>query len=564
MATQFNEIISNPKASFSAPTTNKKATRALPRVFSHSLAVVLVVLLVMAALGSPRFGVQRGWSAPALTFIVNSSGDASDASPGNGVCATSGSVCTLRAAMQEANARAGADTILFDSSIVLINPSSPLPILTDNSGTTIRGNYHTWILGSGAGVNTHGFRLASDNNKLQGLMISGFNGSGVFIDGGDNNVIGVDSDTTNDDAEGNWITNNNLYGVYIYNGNNNRVAGNQIGINTGPNHTGVRIELGSENLIGIDGNGISDSLERNIISGNTYNGIEINDSDNNTVAGNYIGVNASGDQAMPNGYYGVFIREGATENIIGTNGDGQGDAAERNVISCNSSDGIIIHGANTEINDIYGNLIGLFPDGVTGCGNGLNGIYILAGAKYSNIGGSGSRSNIIAHNWGRGVVIDDVNTYGHQIRQNSIYSNGNLGIDLGFDGVTPNDLGDGDTGPNDLQNYPVITKAIANTSRDSLTIQVSLNSHSDSSYNINLFGNTTCDPSGYGEGQVFLGTFVVTTLIDGYGSLTRTYTIPVPAAYFITATATKVHGSSSEFSACKAVNPPLFLPLLLK
>ena len=50
-------------------------------------------------------------AAGAATFRVDTAADRVDASPGDGICATVSSACSLRAAIQEANADAGADSI---------------------------------------------------------------------------------------------------------------------------------------------------------------------------------------------------------------------------------------------------------------------------------------------------------------------------------------------------------------------------------------------------------------------------------------------------------------------
>jgi len=69
----------------------------------------------------------------AATFTVDSTGDDPDATPGDGTCATAGSACTLRAAIEEANANADADTIAFDiagSGVRTITPAGGLPTIT--------------------------------------------------------------------------------------------------------------------------------------------------------------------------------------------------------------------------------------------------------------------------------------------------------------------------------------------------------------------------------------------------------------------------------------------------
>ncbi len=125
-----------------------------------------------------------------------------------------------------------------------------------------------------------------------------------------------------------------------------------------------------------------------------------------------------------------------------------------------------------------------------------------------------------------------------------MFSNAGLGIDLGADGVTPNDAGDGDTGANNLQNFPVLTSATSG----STTIEGTLNSTPNTKFRLEFFSSTECDPSGYGEGETFLVFIDVTT--DGSGNVTFTVTFPdtVPGGHFITATATDPNNNTSEFS----------------
>ena len=127
------------------------------------------------------------------------------------------------------------------------------------------------------------------------------------------------------------------------------------------------------------------------------------------------------------------------------------------------------------------------------------------------------------------------------ILSNSIFSNGLLGIDLfpSLPGatrgeVTPYDAGDGDIGPNNLQNYPVLTSAASGGDN----IEGSLNSATNTEFHLEFFANTTCDISGNGEGETFLGSFVVLT--DGTGNVSFAASLPatVAAGLFITATAT--------------------------
>jgi hypothetical protein len=105
---------------------------------------------------------------------------------------------------------------------------------------------------------------------------------------------------------------------------------------------------------------------------------------------------------------------------------------------------------------------------------------------------------------GNGVEV--VGGTGNAILGNAIFSNMLLGIDLngqGFtagDGVTPNTPGGPHTGPNDLQNYPVLTSAVTS---DASTITGTLNSTPNSTFRLEFFANAAGDPSSHGEGETY-------------------------------------------------------------
>jgi hypothetical protein len=143
---------------------------------------------------------------------------------------------------------------------------------------------------------------------------------------------------------------------------------------------------------------------------------------------------------------------------------------------------------------------------------------------------------------------------GNSILANSIFSNGGLGIDLQGDGVTLNDLGDADTGENNLQNYPIIT----NTSvlAGNVTFTGSLNSEASKTYRLEFFASSSTDPSGHGEGETFLGFKTVTTDASGNVSFSATFPVVGPSVGY-SATATDPAGNTSEFSgafATKSLN----------
>ena len=158
---------------------------------------------------------------------------------------------------------------------------------------------------------------------------------------------------------------------------------------------------------------------------------------------------------------------------------------------------------------------------------------------------------------GTGIEVEGASV-GNSIRGNSITDNTRLGIDLDTtsgganDGVTPNDTVDADTGPNNLQNYPVPQASLQQGA--GVTIGGSLHSTPNKPFAIDLYGVTSCDASGYGEGAVYLGTVTLTT--DGAGNGSFDTTVPTGGGAYTTATATDASGNTSEFSLCWWNGPP--------
>src|SRR5207249_3160205 len=148
-------------------------------------------------------------------------------------------------------------------------------------------------------------------------------------------------------------------------------------------------------------------------------------------------------------------------------------------------------------------------------GNGGPGV-TFANGSHDNILGmtAGSGGNTIAFNGGEGVRLTGSTTVNNAIRGNSIYSNAALGIDLNSAGVTLNDVGDPDTGPNNLQNFPVITGAQSDTATTT-NIQGTLNSTGSMTYTLDFFSTAPCDLSVFGEGAAYLGSTNVTTSHKG-------------------------------------------------
>ena len=215
---------------------------------------------------------------------------------------------------------------------------------------------------------------------------------------------------------------------------------------------------------------------------------------------------------------------------------------------------------------IQGNTIGLDALGRP-LGNGGPGVR-LDNVFNATIGGTGNgEANVIASNSSAGVVGNFVSTCNActtgtlRSNQNRISANriGNTGrgIDLGSsgfgDGVTANDGTDGDTGANDLLNWPVLTSASSTMSASTVNAQaLTQGPQSGQPYRLQFFASPSCDTvGGNGEGQVFLGE--ADRNADG-NAITVNLNVPIPNGFVVTATATDALGNTSEFSNCVTAN----------
>ena len=218
-----------------------------------------------------------------------------------------------------------------------------------------------------------------------------------------------------------------------------------------------------------------------------------------------------------------------------------------------------ISGETNSGNLVAGNWIGTNVSGSTGLGNVGHGVFVLAGAHDNRIGGASNLANIIAFNQQNGVVVggsaSDVGAIHNAIFSNSIFSDGNLGIDLGNNGVTMNTNPSPHSGPNRFQNFPVIVEA------SSTTVTVTLDSTPNQSFMIQLFASPVSGPLGYGEGQTLISTLTLPT--NGSGSGDVTLTLPQNLkGQWISATATDSAGDTSEFAqSMKFMGAAAVLPL---
>lgn len=299
-----------------------------------------------------------------------------------------------------------------------------------------------------------------------------------------------------------------------------RIEGNFIGLEPDGvtlrgNTFGIYTFGGLYNIIGG-----SNPAARNIISGN---GTGIYTMGLQTIIGNYFGTDANG---LGQGY-GNEVAINAGHDIIGT-----GEAGAGNVITGNGI-GVYAFGGNATI---YGNLIGPNADGSASAGNEIG---IVAEGSGSTIGGMGpGQGNMIAFNRTGISVFDRSNS----ILSNLFHSNSLIDIDLANDGPTANDFGDQDTGPNNLQNFPVIMSVTRNPGET--VIAGGLNSTAATAFTLQFFANGP--PSA--PNQSLLGTRTGVTT-NGAGDVSFQFAFPVATTddEFITATATDPNGNTSEF-----------------
>lgn len=283
---------------------------------------------------------------------------------------------------------------------------------------------------------------------------------------------------------------------------------------------------------------------RNVIAANGGRGnlilTPLFDTPGATVQGNYIGTDVTGSHALKPSNVGIFIS--GPNSLVGGLVPGA-----QNVISGNEIG--ILAGTLTSAppagNLIQGNLIGLNSLGTGPLPNNQEGI-LISNAFNNTVGGTQlEAANKIAFNGGVGIRL--MGGTGNAIRGNSIFSNGGMGIDLDPPGVTANDGTDSDIGPNNLQNFPVLTSVMS--LGNSTTIQGSLKSIPNATFQIDFYSSAVLDSSGNGEGALFLHTTTVNTNGSGDATINVTFQTPMGATQAVTATATDANGNTSEFSA---------------
>ncbi len=333
--------------------TRRIVTHAAHRPRWQHLATLVGItgaLTVALPLGAntASAATNRSTAAFTATFTVNSTGDAGD-SKLDGVCRTAGGVCTLRAAIQEANHVAGSSLIAFNIAPAgrqLIAPAALLPALNNPAGgITIDATTQPGSL-----VNTDPIA----DNAVYGIELKGTGGTGIdgFTVLSANNVIrGFDMHAFKISIS-----------LYQTAATNNQVLGNMLGLQPDgsydPTYTLVGasscvvMQLGaSNNIIGAPG-----SANRNVISGCNHQGVATYNwpTKNNVIQNNIIGLDPTGTQRRGSKSHGVDINTGTQGTIVGGTG-----LQQHNVLSGNFQEGAeVSHNKLTRFNSIIGNYIG--------------------------------------------------------------------------------------------------------------------------------------------------------------------------------------------------------------
>ncbi len=282
-----------------------------------------------------------------------------------------------------------------------------------------------------SGNRQHGISVGvtSDRNRMVGNLIGtdvfGKNPlpnqmDGILLDNSSANIIGGA-----DVGFENIISGNGRAGVMVQGpkASGNWLAGNFIGLASSgtvaiSNSTGVQLQDGAHNnIIGTNGDEVDDAFETNVISGNRVAGVTLTNAntDANRISGNLIGPSPLDALSIEATQTGIVITNGAQNNVIGTNGDGFGDANESNLISGNHAEGILITGRNTKGTIVAGNLIGVSRDAHRSLAN-ESGVLVDEGASQTRIGSNSDgrsdtlEANIISGNRTFGVAIAGTET----------------------------------------------------------------------------------------------------------------------------------------------------------
>jgi len=509
----------------------------------------------------PALEILENRLAPAVITVTTAADDNT---------ANDGSVSLREAIQAMNNASAGSDMdishqnpgVFGVNDTINFNISAAGTVQTINVGST--GNGPLPALNVPMTINGYSEPGASANTLANGdnaKILIELNGLAVITGTRDGFLVGATG--AGSTIEGLCI-NRFVNGIELR-GGGDTVTGNFVGTNSQGNAAeanqgdGILVNKCSRNTIG----GMSPG-DRNVVSSNNVNihivGLQSAPATENIVEGNFVGVSASGTgQVGPGGgFFGIEI-EGGNANTIGGN-----TMAARNVIGLNGRAGIeLANGAENNI--VQGNYIGVGADGLTNVGNG-DGISLISNLFQQgpvgepplsgNVIGLNPHSgfsglyNLIEFNGGGGISLAKLAQHnmtfqnsGNSILGNSIFENGSLGIDLGADGLTPNDSQghSAPTDPNNYQNFPVLNSAVVSPGQIAISGTMDQSVSPNVQYRIEFFSSQPVgDP--VPQGQSFLGAITVTT--DGNGHASFNVSLPTTlnplGSYVFTATATNL------------------------
>ncbi|HKR64434.1 MAG TPA: Calx-beta domain-containing protein, partial [Thermoanaerobaculia bacterium] len=400
---------------------------------------------------------------------------------------------SLRKALLDANA-AGGGTVVFaiGSGPQTIQPQSPYPemnyIVVD--GTTQPGYAGKPLIevdGSLAVTDIVGGLFNVNAGSIRGLVINNSTGGGVKISAGD------------------------VRACYI--------GTNIDGTAAKPNKAGVRI------------NGPNVIVEDNLISGNPI-GVIVNFWGPALIDGNRFGTDANETKALSTTAIHVYVTDNFDPIIVG--------GGWPNTFAGGSVGVYASYAKKVAVDQNY--------FGVTASGRRLpiqTAVHIYQSSDCSVTG-----SHIKGNSYG---ILIDGSSLRNKILGNSIDDN-DVGIELSdypYDGPTPNDDGDGDTGPNNYVNYPVLTRVTS--LGGTTTVTGSLNSAANRTYRVELFASPSCAASGFGQGRQLVKALNVTTGPDGNATIAQTFAGTLNAGDVMTATATSDLEGTSEFSRCRII-----------
>lgn len=456
------------------------------------------------------------------TALVTVSGD-----NGNNAAPLAGS---LRAAMVAANNASGPFTIRFNvpgTCPRTLTVTAPLPDVTGQvivdgrsqpgwSPNTAFGQFDAnlclFINGNGGTSTPWAFHVPANANNaaltVRDLVMTGFSDAAIKIE----------------------------------DGSNHHIQGNQFGAVafTLPNRNAVRL-LGDAGTTYVGG--FDEPSTVNLIAGTSDAGVYVGSTAGGSViANNVLGFGTDGTSDIGNANGIVIVN--SPNNYVAYN-----------VIGHSSNVGIWLTGTQTTANELQSNVIGATISREP-AGNVTAGVLVSSGAHGNTIGapiGVSYGQNVIDANSGPGVWMAPSAGVGNRVLHNSSFGNFGIDIDLGNEGASINQPSNPSTGPNNLQNYPVLSAAQRTPGNPpQVTVTGQLLSRSFAEFQIDFYvGDCSATANARGEATLYLGRTTVITGLTGHAPISATFPAVTGPLYAVSATATALGtGDTSEIGNC--------------